>query len=133
VTVEAFRAKESIPALAFTLGELVEADAALTRLLEVRLSAQLAYNVAKLAKIVKKETTHYHERRDALIRELGEPVPGDPNGAIRVAPANMAAFVPRLQELMAVTATLTVTPLRLADLPEMTGADLVRLGVLVTD
>ena len=59
-------------------GALVGAESALTRLLDVRMSAQLAYRVAKLAKAVRAETTHFTEQRDALIREYGDPSPEDP-------------------------------------------------------
>jgi hypothetical protein len=131
MSVEPFAAVPRPAALTMTLAELVDAEPALTRLLDVRLSAQLAYSVAKLAKAVRTEAQHFTEQRDALIRELGEPVPDDPAGAIRVTPANTAEFLRRVQELAAVEATLTVPPLKLADLPEMTGADLLKLGALV--
>jgi hypothetical protein len=133
MTVEPFTARTPTPGLTMTLGELVDAEPALGRLLEVRLSAQLAYNVAKLSKVVQKETKHFQEQRDALIRELGEPVPDDPNGAVRVTMANTPDFLRRVQELAAVETTLTVVPLKLADLPEMTGSDVLKLGALITD
>lgn len=119
--------------LTMTLAELVDAEQALARLLEVKLSAQMAYNVAKLAKVVQKETKHFTEQRDALIRELGVPVPDDPNGGVRVTPENTPEFLRRVQELASVETTLTVTPLKLTDLPEMTGGDLLKLGALIAD
>jgi hypothetical protein len=122
-----------MPSITVTLGELIEAEDALKRLLEVKCSAQLAYNVAKVAKAVQAETKHFHEKRDALVRELGEPVPGDTTGAIRVKSSEVPQFQQKLQELLLVETSLILTPLKLSDLPEITGADLLRLGALVTD
>lgn len=121
-----------MPEITLTLGELVNAEGALTRLMDVKMSAQLAYNIAKLAKAVQKETKHFHEQREALIREMGEPFPDDPQKMI-VKPSEVATFTARINELAAVEATLTIQPLKLESLPEMTGADLLALGPLVTD
>lgn len=117
--------------ITMTLGALVGADVALTRLLEVRMSAQLAYRVAKLAKTIHAETTHFTEQRDALIREYGEPSAEDPQ-KIQVKQADVATFMTRVNELAAVETMVSVHPLALDTLPEMTGADLLALGPLVT-
>jgi len=124
-------------AIIMTLGELVAAEESLTRLLEVRVSAPLAYRLAKVAKAVRAETKHFYEQRDDYIRELGEPVPADQAtggvGAMRVKPDLVEEFLKRIAELSAVQAELDVRPLTLADLPEISGSDLLRLGSLVTD
>lgn len=119
------------PSITMTLGELVEAEDALNRLLEVKLTAQLAYSVATLTRHVKAETAHFHTKREELIRELGEPMP-DNAQMMRVKPMEVPGFLKRMQELTTVEATLTVKPLRLEELPDMTGADLLKLGALLT-
>jgi hypothetical protein len=119
------------PTITLTLGELVEVEDALSRLLEVKLSAQLAYAVARLMRAVKTETKHYHEQRDALIRELGEPMPDTPD-TVRVKPAEVPTFLRRHAELLAVEATITARPLQLETLPDITGADILKLGALLS-
>jgi len=119
------------PILTLTLGELVEAEDALTRLLEVKLSPQLAYSVATVMRTVKAETQHYHRQREVLIKELGEPVPNTPD-MIRVRDAAVPEFLRRHAELIAVEATITVRPLQLETLPDITGADILKLGALLS-
>jgi hypothetical protein len=121
--------------ITLTLGELVAAEDPLTRLLEVRVNAQLAYQLAKMAKAVRAETKHFHEQRDDYVRELGEPVPPDQangaTGAMRVKVDLLEEFGKRIAELTAVEAILDIRPLALSALPEISGADLLRLGRLV--
>jgi hypothetical protein len=113
-----------------SLGQLVQAEPALQRLLEVRLPARTAYHVAKLMALVQAETQHFHAQRETFIRELGTPVPDQPD-ALQVASANLPAFRERIQELVDVETTLDWAPLSLEELPEMTGADVMALGPLV--
>lgn len=120
------------PTITMTLGELVEAEDALSRLLEVKLPAQLAYSVATLMRAVKTETAHYHKEREILIRELGESVP-DNEQMMRVKSGEIPAFIKRVNELMIVEATISIRPLKLADLPDMTGTDILKLGPLVVE
>jgi hypothetical protein len=123
----------SIPTgMALTLGELVQAEDALQRLIEVKLPAKQAYHVAKLVRLVKAETQHYHSQREEAIRELGVSSPEHPD-EIRVPPDKMPEFVKRLNELYSVETKIDWTPLALADLPDITAADLLRLGPLVID
>lgn len=117
--------------IAATLGELVQAEEALQRLIEVKLPAKMAYQVAKLMRLVLAETQHFHKQREEAIRELGAANPDNPN-EIRVQPDRMAEFATRLNELYAVEARIDWTPLSVADLPEITASDLLRLGPLVT-
>jgi hypothetical protein len=119
----------SIP---MTLSQLVAAEEALTRLLEVKLPAKLAYHVAKLARLVTEETRHYHTQREALIRELGVPIPDSPD-QIRVEPQHLLEFQTRLMEVGEIETRIAWVPLQLADLPDMTGADAMRLGPLLVD
>jgi hypothetical protein len=118
------------PTITLTLGELVAAEDALTRLLEVKLSPQLAYSVATLMRAVKAETKHYHSERETLIKELGEPVPDTPD-MVRVRDAAVPEFLRRHAELIAVEATITIRPLQLETLPDITGNDILKLGALL--
>lgn len=136
----------TVPASALTLslGELVEAETALARLLEERLPVKLAYQVARLTRCVRAETKFFTDTRDALIRELG--APSAPNEAersaglteiIRVKPEHTAEFNRRIMELVAVPVTLTRSPLDLTALIEagvsLSGGDLLRLGALLNE
>lgn len=116
--------------IALTLGDLVQAEEALQRLIEVKLPAKQAYHVAKLVRLVKAETQHYHSQREDAIRELGVATPDHPD-EIRVLPDRMPEFLKRLNELYVVETRIDWQPLAIADMPEMTAADLLRLGPLV--
>jgi hypothetical protein len=113
-----------------TLGELVQAEEALQRLAEVKLPAKQAYHVAKLVRLIKAETQHYHAQREEAIRELGDATAD--GSEIRVPPDKMPEFMKRLNELFTVETRIDWTPLSVADLPEITAADLLRLGPFVT-
>ena len=126
-----------------TLGLLVQAEPALGRLLEQRVPMRTAYHLSKFAKLVRAETLVYHEQRDALIRELG--APREPTDAERakgiqgpvteVTPANLPAFLAKVQELAAVPVTLEWTRLNLSTLDgiQVSGADLLALEPLLTE
>lgn len=125
-----------------TLGDLIEAESALDRLLLERLSAQVAYRVARLARLVKVETKFFHERREALIRQFGVEVPPTEaekaQGAtsmIRVTPQFAEEFGAKLREVAEVSVTIAATPIALADLTAatMTGADVLRLGPFLAE
>jgi hypothetical protein len=118
--------------IVMTLGDLVLAEEALTRLLEVKVPARLAYHVAKLTRLVKAETAHFYTARDSEIRELGLESIERP-GEFRVREEHMPLYMRRLSELAAVETTIEWTALPLAELPEITAADLLRLGPLVED
>lgn len=120
-----------VSGIALTLGELVQAEEALKRLIEVKLPAKTAYHVAKLMRLVLAETQHFHTQREEAIRELGKPNPENP-AEIRVSPECMTDFASRINELYAVETRIDWTPLSIGDLPEITASDLLRLGSLVT-
>jgi hypothetical protein len=110
---------------------LVQAEEALQRLSEIKLPAKQAYHVAKLVRLIKAETQHYHSQREEAIRELGTATADGQE--IRVGPDKMPEFMKRLNELFTVETRIDWTPLQLGDLPDITPADLLRLGPLVTD
>jgi hypothetical protein len=117
--------------IVITLGELVQAEEALQRLIEVKMPAKTAYHVAKLMRLVTAETQHYHKQREEAIRELGMVNPDNPN-EIRVLPERMLEFTKRLNELHVVETRIDWLPLSVNDLPEITASDLLRLGSLIT-
>jgi hypothetical protein len=112
-----------------TLGALVEAEPALDRLLDQKLSAQAAYHLAKLATLVRAETAHFHAQREALIREFGTPT----GEVIEVQPDQRPEFFRRVQELLAVEATIAWRPLSVAQVLEISGGDVLRLGALLSE
>lgn len=126
-----------------TLGALFDAEPALGRLLAVPLPVKTAYHVAKLGRLVREDTAHFHEQRAALIRELGaERDPTDAEKAhggsdtkvISVTAEHWQEFQTRVAELAAIPVTLAWRPLLLDDLGAIaiSGADLLALGPLVT-
>jgi hypothetical protein len=125
-----------------TLGQLVEADAALQRLATLKSPCATAYRLAKLCKVVSDETRLFYQQRLALIQEHGTERPATPEEAARgettmwqVKPDQMAAYVGKLQPLAAEPVTLAVQPLELQGLGaiEVSAAELLALGPLLAD
>lgn len=122
------------------LGQLVQAEGALTRLGAERLPALAAYRVARLIRAADAELSLYRERRDALIRELGaerpptdaEQAAGAVGPVFAVKPEAIQTFVQQLQPLEALEITLPVAPVPIETLGTITVADAVALGPLVT-
>lgn len=116
-----------------TLGALVDAEAALLRLLAVTFDrdggAKVRYHVVKLARLVAAETKHFYDERNALVSKHGE---GEPKTLARTSP-HWAAFSADLQPLAAVPVTIPWGPLTSAMVepyPTILGADLLALGPL---
>ena len=127
-----------------TLGALVEAEPALGRLLALKLPTKTAYHLAKLAKLVREETQHFHTQREALIRELGterDPTEaekvqnGNGTKVISVTPEHWPECQTRLAELAAVQVTIALTPIAIDELGaiDVAGEDLLALGPLLTE
>ena len=118
-----------------TLGTLAGAESALTRLSEDKLPYQTAYSVAKVLRAVSEELRHFHEERNKLVREYGEP--GEPPEEVKILPTspNWAAFRNEFEELAAVKVTLPVDPLDLTTISNLTIAplDLLQLGPLIKE
>lgn len=119
-----------------TLGDLVAAEEALSRVAALKLPVKSAYHVAKLVRLVREETRVFHEQRDAFIRELGEASVANAHGeqTITVKPANWPEFQKRIRELAAIAVTIAWGPLTLDMFGEesIAAADLLALGPLVT-
>lgn len=126
--------------ITLSLGALVNAEPALSRLGTQRLPAKTAYQVAKLIRKVADDTKHFQGQRNALIKELGadrpatdaEKATGSGETVTEVTVENRPAFFARLQELADVSVDLDATPVDLATLGEISPADLIALGPLVT-
>jgi hypothetical protein len=119
-----------------TLGQLADAEPALTRLGAEKLPFQAAYQIAKLAKAVAEETKHFYEQRNALVKEYGERKPGGGPDEIQVGPTmtTWPTFVAKVSELVTVSATIPQAPLDLTGIEGLSIAatDLLLLGPLVT-
>jgi len=139
-TVEPLREAPPAPAIAMKLGDLVNAEVALDRLLEERLPATVAYHVAKLARLVKAETAYFASQREAHVRELGEEVPvtdeqraAGATSILKVKLEHVEEFNRRLTELATVEVSIAWRPLPFEALPPISGADVLRLGPLVME
>lgn len=135
--------RAAAPTITTTLAQLAAAEPALARLAAVPAPAKVAYHVAKLVRLVGVEVKFFHERRNALISDLGEERPateaeraqGHQGTVMQVKADQVAAFTSRLTELGDVGVTITWGALDLAAIPDLTitPADLLALGPLVTD
>lgn len=126
-----------------TLEALLNAEAALHRVLGVKLDAKTRYHAVKLAKLVTAETTHFNEERNALVKEFGterEPTAAEkarngPAMVTEVLPTSpqFPEFYRRVRELLAVEAPIAWGPLTaqmLEPYTDVTGHDLIELGPL---
>lgn len=121
-----------------TLGTLVQAEPALSRLAEARLPARVSYRVARLIRAVGVEVGHFSQEKTKLLKELGQPEgPARPDGtqSFTVAPERAEEWVRRVTELAAVDVRIELTPIALTDLGDhaMSPADLLTLGPLVVE
>jgi hypothetical protein len=133
-------AGEPRPTITATLGALVNAAPVLERLLTARVPAAVAYRLAKLARTVSPEVAHFHQQREALIREYGgerEPTDAErANGAtsiFEVGREHLATFTEKLAEVQAVEVAIDAAPLTIEELGhvDVSGSDLLTLGPLV--
>lgn len=126
-----------------TLGELVEAEEALSRLAAQPMQQRLAYHLRKLVALVTAELRdHFHAPRIEMVRELGrerqttgaERARSGQDKTYEVKPENMPQFVAKVDELRAVPVELPWRPFDLAQLGEsfqISARDLAALGALV--
>lgn len=128
-----------------TIGELVQAEPALTRLIAVKLDAKTRYHAMKLAKLVAAETKeHFYDPQLEAFKEFGvetEPTPAQvrqfgPDKLFDIAtasPEKRAAFTARIKDLRNVSVTIdwgAITSAMVENYPEFTGADCLALGPL---
>ncbi len=118
-----------------TLGECLKAEQALTQLAQQQTTAKVAYRLAKWRRLITAETAHFHEQREAAIRELGT---AQPDGTMAVMPGSehWPAFLERMNAHTSVPVTITYEPLTMAELDTLTSLsadDLMNLGPCFTD
>lgn len=123
-----------------TLGTLVSAEQALGRLAAQRLPIKTAYQVSKLLRIVPTETKHFHEQRNAFVKELGKERPATPlekkqygqDTITEVIESKVPEFKRRVEELGAIEVMLDAALLPLADIDgiDISAADLIALEPL---
>lgn len=130
--VEPIRAVPSTPRISLTLGECLIAESALDTLLAIRLPVKTAYHLAKLARLVKVETSHANQQRETWVKELGDEI--EPQ-VYRVKPDNVQEFNRRMTDLAAVAVVIDWGPLPLSALAsvEVACGDLLKLGLLLSD
>ena len=119
-----------------TLGALVQAEEALGRLAAQRLPIKAAYQLSKLLRLVPAETKHFHEQKNAFVKELGKerdctPLERQRHGPTitEVTPENRAAFFAKIEELSTLAVALDAQTVPLADIEDITisAADLIAL------
>ena len=109
-----------------TLGDLVNAEAALARLSAQPVSIAMAYRISKLQRVVSMETQFFHAQRASLIRQLGEAheVTTEQRAQgiteqILVKSENKELFNAGMDELASIRVTLPVPPLSLSALSDI--------------
>jgi hypothetical protein len=132
-------------AVQLTLGECVDAEAALGRLAALPWPPKTAYDMAKLLRLLRAETKIFEQQRVALIKELGEGRPPTADEVARgatgedvfqVPQARMPAYLERYRALRDVQVALdwrALTLAQLADGHRLAGTDLLELGPLLQD
>jgi hypothetical protein len=123
-----------------TMGALVSAERSLDHLLTVRCAAKTAYRIAKMTRVVRQETSHFHEEQRKLFAEFGveretvTPAERSRFGErlTQVPVERMSEFAKRMKELTDIPVDLALEPLVLDELT-ISGADILSLGPLAAD
>lgn len=80
--------------------DIVNSREALSTLMNEKLPMVVSYKLAKIFKVVAPELDLLEEQRQKLIRELGEALSDDDDGAWRVTKANEKEFQRQFEELL---------------------------------
>lgn len=107
-----------------TLGSLVVAEPALQLLAKLELPERTAYHVAKLLRLVSPELKHFHEKREAYIKEYGEErettaeekAAGMGERVTSVTDEKREAFIAKVEELALVPVELAWRPIKISAL-----------------
>lgn len=125
-----------------TIGALVEAGPALSRLIALPLGAKVRYHAVKLMKLVSAETQeHFFQPRLDAIKAFGvereptarERAQNGPGKILEVTPEHIPAFLARAKELADVPCVIPWGPITVEMLEPydaFTGADMLALGPL---
>jgi hypothetical protein len=92
------------------LVDLVAAEGALLRLSKERLRLREAYDVEKRMRAIRPELTWFHEKREEMIRNLGEDK-GDGAYEIKQDSENFKVFQDEMKELLDKDIELAILPL----------------------
>ncbi len=122
-----------------TLRELLEAQPALQRLSNEKLPVKVAYNVARMMRVVQPEVEDFYKQRNALVKEYGvtraateaeRSMHGDE--VTEVPKDKLDTFREEIDGLAQEVVVLEREPLKITDsFPAITAADLLALGPLV--
>lgn len=118
-----------------TVGQLLVAEQALTRLGTLTLPVKASYGLARMLTQVQRELTTFHTLREKAIRDLGETQQEAGKApSITVKAEHRQAFADLCQQLADQDVELDLVPFDLARLgdKEVSAADLAALGSLVT-
>lgn len=129
------------PAIRLSLRALLDAQPALQRLAADRLPIKLAYNVARLLKLIQPDIDEFVQQRNALVRQYGlaraplSEQERQTHGAevIEVTPEHLDAYRRDIDALTSVEVTIARAPLVLDDVDKISPADLLALGPLVAE
>ena len=107
-----------------TLGDLLNAEPVLKKLSLEPLPIKAAYHVAKIIRLVVPELKHFHDTRDAYIREFGaerdateqEIAQGVPTRIFTVTDENREAYIEKVQALADVPVEIPWKPLKSSEL-----------------
>lgn len=120
-----------------TLGALIAAEPALTRVIARDWPLSMAFKLARLARVVRVETATFEALRQQLVKKYGtEP---DADGNFHVKPQHLSEFARQVNEAAAAAVALDAQPLSASQIakhaPEMrvSPQDLADLGPLFLD
>lgn len=126
-----------------TLGELVNAEATLTRMAALPVSVRMAYRLARLLQSVRKETTQFNTQRSGFIKEFGaerdvndlEKIQGMTGTVFEVLPAKMEEFRVKMNELATIVVTIDkwLLDVNMLDEIKLSGSDIASLGPLISE
>jgi len=128
-------------AIQMTLGEVLEAEVALTRLAAMPWPVRTGYHISKLLRLLRVETQLFEQQRIAAVREFGTPRPatdeerarGNGEEITQVPPARMTEYLRKVTELQQLPITIDWAPLTIEAFGDqrLTGIDMLALGPLV--
>lgn len=124
-----------------TLGEIMDAQDALRRLMEQPLPAQLAYRVSALARRMRSDAEHVIAEREKLFEKFGAERPardGEIGPMVKEIKAeHTEEFLRKIAELRAVEVEIEARPILLSHLElsdvKMTGIDVFSLGQFLVE
>lgn len=81
-----------------TLGELVDSESSLVRLLDIKLPTKISYRISRVINKIKPDLTLFKERQQALIKELGSCTDKEKDNW-KVLPENLEKYKKEISDL----------------------------------